>query len=192
MMRRCSRCGLTLDGIEADAFFRSKGPNALGPKKQRRTVCIGCEQTASDTAKRRNRWVSKVASTTRNHAERLSRRWPDINSADVLVDRYGWHPARMAHDGAHAYGNGCDYCGKGYVEMGHGLADITLDLCDPDDPPYYPGNTRWCCMTCNRKKHRMTKRQWAAQLAVWPRWVRNAEREWPADSLFGFDPGSVA
>lgn len=152
-------------------------------------LCKGCEQTESDDRKRRNRWRAKARSATTSHARRLSGRW-DITSAADLVARYGWGADRMAHEAEHAYANGCGYCAASYADMGHGLADITLDIVDPDAPPYYPGNVRWCCATCNRKKHQRPPHLWAAELAVWQRWQRRqaetARTGWDPDSLFGF------
>jgi hypothetical protein len=43
--------------------------------------------------------------------------------------------------------------------MGHGLRDITLDVYNPDEEPYYT-NTRWCCATCNSKKQGMPIAEW--------------------------------
>ena len=78
----------------------------------------------------------------RRHAQRL-----EISKTD-LISVYGWDLKRIAHDAEYQYGNGCNYCGHPYRDMGHGYADITLDVVDRGRPPYYRTNTRWCCQTC--------------------------------------------
>jgi len=78
----------------------------------------------------------------------------------------------MLHEAKHVYTNGCQYCGKPFALMGHGLADLTLDIFDPRLPAYYPANTRWACMTCNREKSRTPPDKWGAKLACWGKWER--------------------
>jgi hypothetical protein len=76
----------------------------------------------------------------------------------------------MAHEAEHVYGNGCQNCGNAFAEMGHGLADITLDVVDPEAPPTYGVNTRWICMTCNRAKGKMPLARYAELQRCWNRW----------------------
>ena len=93
-----------------------------------------------------DRWQVKARDCIRRHALRLQ------VDKSLLVGAYGWDPARLAHDAEFQYNNGCSYCGHQYREMGHGMADITLDIVDGTRPAYYRTNTKWCCQTCNRKK----------------------------------------
>jgi hypothetical protein len=95
---------------------------------------------------------------------------PDFQS------KFGWDIGRMLHDLGHAYVNGCPYCTERFMEMGHGLADITLDICDPRQSLFYSINTRWICQTCNRKKGRVPPELWGAQLTAWERWRRHQEQ----------------
>jgi hypothetical protein len=108
---------------------------------------------------------------------------------DDLVARYGWEPKRLAHDAEFQYGNGCNYCGHQYKAMGHGLADITLDVVDRDKPPYYRTNTRWCCQTCNRKKGAMAPEDFELDRQVYETWKQ--ARRAPAEErglLFDLEP----
>jgi hypothetical protein len=90
-----------------------------------------------------------------------------------LIGVYGWDPARLAHDAEHQYGNGCNYCGHRYADMGHGLSDITLDVMDRAKPPYYRTNTKWCCQTCNRQKGDKTPEWFETNRQVYEAWSAN-------------------
>jgi hypothetical protein len=93
-------------------------------------------------------------------------------SKELLVSRYGWIPVQLTHDAEFQYDNGCSYCHHPYVDMGHGVADITLDIFDPRLPPDYGTNTRWCCMTCQRRKGLLTPEKWAAKQRIYRAWER--------------------
>ena len=54
--------------------------------------------------------------------------------------------------------------------MGHGLADITLDIIDRSQPPYYRTNTKWCCQSCNRKKSARTPEFFEQDRQVYELW----------------------
>src|SRR5262249_56891015 len=95
---------------------------------------------------------------------------------ETLVGRYGWTPDQMAHDAEFQYGNGCSYCHHPYAAMGHGVADITLDIFDPRLPPDYAANTRWCCMTCQRRKGILPPDRWAAKQRVYREWETTKAR----------------
>jgi hypothetical protein len=127
----------------------------------RRAVCRACRQTNSDERKGRDRWSVKARDTIRRHAERFH-----IPKSE-LISRYGWDPRRLAHDAEFLYEGSCGYCDKAYKPMGHGLSDITLDVQDPQQQPYYQTNTKWCCQTCNRKKWRMSPDDFEADRQMW-------------------------
>jgi hypothetical protein len=128
----------------------------------RRAICIGCEQDRRDAAKRLNRWRQKAKDTRDRHARKLG------FSVAELRDVYGWELHRMAHEAEHAYSNGCRYCGEGFHTMHHGLGDITLDIVNTNDPPYYAVNCNWCCVTCNVEKRRLSPVHWGIRLRFWP------------------------
>jgi hypothetical protein len=147
----------------------------------RKWICRPCEQTQRDERKRQNRWPTKIRDVIRRHAQRL-----DV-TRDYLVTVCGWAPDRLMHDGEFQYGNGCNYCGHPYREMGHGLKDITLDIVDRSKPPYYRTNTRWCCQTCNSKKGDRGPEFFEADRQVYERWQR--QKKLPAQERgLLFDP----
>jgi hypothetical protein len=162
--RVCVRC-LTLfpPYLVEHAFRRGGGHGAryASSAHRRNRVCRACEQTARDQRKIVNRWPTKARDTIRRHAVRLG------IPKDELIGRFGWDAARLAHDAEFQYRNGCNYCTELYAGMGHGLADITLDVQDPEKPPYYLTNTKWCCQTCNRKKGRMNPDDFEADRHMW-------------------------
>jgi hypothetical protein len=145
------------------AFRKPRATERLSSRTRYR-VCRACESTARDLRKHRNRWAIKARDVIRRHATRL-----EIDK-DFLIAVYGWEPQRLAHDAEHQYANGCNYCGELYAEMGHGFADITLDIQDRDRPPYYCTNTKWCCQDCNRKKGAMTPEAFEASRQMWKLW----------------------
>jgi len=155
--KRCAKCGR----VFPISFFRR-----MGHMHMPRAICRGCEQTARDQRKQVSdgRWQVKIRDTIRRHAARLG-----IPVARLERD-FGWVSSRMLHEAQHAYGNGCGYCGATFKSMGHGLSDLTLDVVNPDDPPYYTTNVRWCCMTCNREKSRTPRDEWGARCAAWEAW----------------------
>lgn len=168
--RTCKRCSVTYPPHLVGSAWRrrEKGLDASSPRR-RAHPCRPCEQTARDARKIANRWVVKARDVIRRHALRLG-----IPKTD-LIERYGWDQAQLAHDAEYQYGNGCNYCGHRYGEMGHGLGDITLDIVDRSKPPYYRTNTKWCCQTCNRKKGAMTPEGFELDRQVYEQWSQQTE-----------------
>jgi hypothetical protein len=166
VMKRCNACGVSYDV----AFFRRDHSAAnTSAARSLRGVCIGCEQTKRDASKggtRDGRWLVKIRDVIRRHATRLRL------SIETLEQEYGWRFDRMLHEAQHAYANGCAYCGKPFRDMGHGLNDLSLDIRDRDEAPYYVTNVEWACQTCNRSKSTMSAAEWAAKLASWEKWKR--------------------
>jgi hypothetical protein len=93
-------------------------------------------------------------------------------SREILEQQYCWQLERMVYEAQHAYANGCSYCAKAFRDMGHGLMDLTLDIVEPLNPPYYATNVRWVCSTCNREKSRTPAATWGAKRAAWEAWKR--------------------
>jgi len=181
MIKTCRRCGQTYN--PAEAFFRQHRyvPTAVGTVKHWHSICIGCELTARTEKKYRNRPKEKARRTLHSHADKYIRakrwekdpRFPEVHTRDEFEQKLGWNLDHMAHDLEYASGNGCHYCRRPFSEMEHGWADITLDIINPDLPPYYRTNTRWICMTCNREKQKTPPDLWGAKLQCWGQW-----REW--------------
>jgi hypothetical protein len=163
--RTCSRCG----GTYVASFFRldrsanRRSANALA--EQRRIVCKGCEQTAKDTDKQDRRWHTKARDTLRRHAAKYGM------APSEFARTYGWDVEIMAHEAEHGYSNGCPGCHRSFEGMGHGLADITLDIVDRDKPPFYR-LCKWICQTCNREKGKTPSDEWAANLIAWDQWEK--------------------
>jgi len=175
MQKTCRRCGLTYE--PAEAFFRQNlnHRGKLGNYRYLKSVCIGCETTARTERKRRNRPREKARRTWHHHADKYIKLGM-AKSRDDFAKRYGWDLDQMAHDIEHASANGCPYCHQLFAEMVHGLADITLDIINPDMPPYYESNVRWVCMTCNREKKKTPPDLWGAKLQCWKKWRDHQDR----------------
>ena len=168
--RQCRRCATWYPPHLVTSAFRAQrrtlDASGVLRARWRLTVCRPCEQTARDERKIRDRWTVKARDVIRRHAIRL-----EVSKED-LIERYGWDAPRLAHEAEFQYGNGCSYCGHPYRDMGHGLADITLDIVDRTKPPYYTTNTRWCCQTCNRKKGPMQPEEFELDRQVYQAWLR--------------------
>ena len=163
-MKECSRCGRPTPD-----FFFGLNHARYASLAKRRAICLGCEQDARDSAKIIKRERIKVRDTLRRHAVKFIK----LGKADSRVDfsdKFGWNIDDMTHDLEHAYENGCTYCRRLFKTMGHGLSDITLDITDPRQDPFYSTNTRWICSTCNREKSRTPPDLWAAKLIEWAKY----------------------
>jgi hypothetical protein len=161
---RCKRCGIEYP----EAFYRiSRVLNILSTRRS--LVCRGCENTAHDQAKEKDRWAVKVRSTIRNHAKKYIDRGL-VQSVDEFVERFGWYVDDMKHDAEHVYKNGCHVCRRAFASMAHGLGDLTLDIVNPSEQPFYLSNTKWICRTCNREKGRTSPHLWAEMQVQWRRW----------------------
>lgn len=165
--RQCKQCRL----IEREEFFRviAKHDQHVG-HNYRRAKCKLCSQTDKDARKSANRFLPKVTSTRRHHADRFGM------TAQSLETNYGWRSVDMAHDLERASTTICPYCRDPFTSMGHGLRDITLDIVNPDLPPDYRTNCRWVCSTCNSAKQRMPPDLWGEYLLYADRW-RKRQKE---------------
>jgi len=172
-MKTCKRCG----GIYPLVFFRRNPDDRLRATAVARTrdICIGCELTARTTAKKRNRPREKARRTLDAHADKYIKQGL-ADSRKQFAAQYGWNLDQMAHDIDFVYGNGCPYCHRPFSEMEHGLADVTLDVINPDLPPYYETNCRWVCTTCNREKGKTDPALWGQKLQAWKQWRELAAR----------------
>lgn len=167
--KRCPECGGWFD---AEVFFRRNHATYASIASGRQSVCFGCEQTRRDATKRKadGRWAVKIRDMIRRHAVRLKL------TVAALEQQFGWHFDRMMHEAQHAYANGCAYCGVPFRTMGHGLSDLTLDILNPREPPYYHTNVKWACATCNREKSRTPPALWGAKRAAWETWQRRVKQ----------------
>jgi len=114
-------------------------------KPYRGQVCPMCLQEERDKHKRKDRAVAKATRMLYSHAKKYGMK------PMAFAKKFGWSITQMVHDINHNFDNWCPYCTEAYQKMGHGLADLTLDIINPQDPPYYE-NVRFCCSTCNSIK----------------------------------------
>jgi hypothetical protein len=184
MPETCRKCYVTYPDDLIEAAFQPTTDAALRkrmhlPLKRRKgRTCYPCIRTARDQRKGENRWIVKVRDTRRRHA--ISLGIPE----EVLTEKYGWHEDRMARDMARAYADGlglCDECEEPYGPMGHGFADLTIDICRVGEEPYYGTNTRYICMTDNREKRNMTPARWQLRKRVWAWW--RSHKDLPPEEL---------
>lgn len=187
VQKQCADCG---ESYPEQVFFR-RAHAALNASSARRyhPICIGCEQTARDEMKRQEgRWNLKARDTLRRHTKKFIRLGIATNMAE-FVEQFGWNVERIARDFQRAYESRCGYCDRPFGDMGHGLSDITLDIVNPDEPPFYTTNTRLVCQTCNRQKGCTPPHLWAQKLLCWAKWkVRQAQLRttpWMNLPLFG-------
>ena len=134
-------------------------------------LCLACEQERRDLSKGSNRVLSKARSTLRHHARRFADAWNCSSeiARESLVGDYGWNVFDMAHDILHASLNGCPYCRREFSSMPGGLAAVSLDVLNPEIPPFYSTNVEWCCPTCNKEKQRTPPGRWARKMLMWAR-----------------------
>jgi hypothetical protein len=170
--KTCSRCGRLAD---EDAFFRKNKEHRRSGQVHLAThaVCIGCELTERNDPTPEARALRKAKNSLQHHAEQY-----DLSPSD-FGKRYGWKPERMAHHILHDLENTCFYCEIPYAKMGHGMSDITLDIINPKNPPYYFDNVRWCCQTCNSEKGKLPPELWSRRLIEWKEyaaWIATMEQ----------------
>jgi hypothetical protein len=113
-----------------------------------------CVQEEKDKLKRPNRVPAKARDVLHSHCERYNQKNNTTLTPMQFAQKFGWKLSQISHDIEHAFNNWCSYCENPYSGMSHGLADVTLDIINPDEPPYYT-NVRYCCGTCNRRKGQM-------------------------------------
>lgn len=179
--RACRRCG----GTYSEHFFASIGTrvrDASLTSRHRSAVCRGCRDTERDQKKAKNRFPQKARDTIRRHARRFMAAGV-IKAERDLSERFGWDAAKLAHDAEHAYQNGCPYCAAAFKGMGHGLADIQLDIVDPKRPPFYNLNTRWACQTCNRRKSNTPPEVFGELMAAYRQWAELQKKREAGDGF---------
>jgi hypothetical protein len=166
-MKRCQGpCGEEYPEI----FF---GKNVVRNSNPRRSWCLACEQTKRDEHKQSNRDLVKARSCIRSHRRRWNAKYPDDQLTDQeFAQRFDWDAHQMAHDIGHAKANGCQRCRRSFASMPNGLRDVTLDIIDPRQLPYYRTNCRWICDTCNKAKGGASPDEDGIRLHCWGRWEK--------------------
>lgn len=154
---QCIECG----GWYGEDFFRLN-PDSRAHICARRSRCKECDQARRDAKKSADRYLAKARSTFNRHATKFLRDGI-IKSRSELAEHFGWILKNMAHDIEHAFKNGCYICRRPFAEMPNGLQSLTLDILDPEQPPYYMTNVRYPCQTCNRGKSQTPPADFARQ-----------------------------
>src|SRR5262245_25532236 len=79
-----------------------------------------------------------------------------------LGDRYGWDLGQIAHELAIHLANGCRYCRRPFDPSN--LGGMTVDIVDPERPPYWRTNTAICCFECNQRKRKAGPDAWEERI----------------------------
>ncbi len=170
-MRACRKC----NGEYSDRFFQAHKNLQRAAASYKDLICIGCQQSDRDTKKRASRPREKARRTIRTHAEKYVR-LGIAKTTEEFIDRFGWDIDLIAHQIDHAYQNGCAYCHEMFSEMGNGLADVTLDIINPEALPFYNTNTKWVCGTCNRAKKRKSPNEWEERIYDMKLWEKQQKK----------------
>ena len=118
-----------------------------------------CRQEQRDRKKHQNRAEEKARQTLYRHAPKYD--MPPIKFAE----EFGWDIKQMARNITHHFENSCPYCNQPYKNMTYGLRDLTLDIINPNEPPYYTTNVKFCCSTCNSVKGQLDAEAFGLYLA---------------------------
>ena len=169
----CKHCG----GEYPEYWFRtdrSRTQKANGKLYRRfaskAPICKGCDRTARDKTK--NRAMDKAYMVIKRHGKKLADKGI-IHEPEELKTLYKWDVRVMAHELEHTYSNGCPVCHKSFANMGNGYRDVTLDIKDPKQKPYYGINTQWICNSCNISKGDFTMEEFGNDQYCWKIWEEN-------------------
>lgn len=104
------------------------------------------------TSRHKTIYHQKATDTRVKHARMLGMK------SSLLRTYYKWDTDSMAIDIMKC--KKCPFCQKLYRE----LRDITLDIKNPTNEPFYRENTQWICGICNSKKRCSNQDQYKHQL----------------------------
>jgi hypothetical protein len=182
--KRCVSCG----GKYFLEFFRPSNTEEGLPANAARSYrdrCIGCETRSKREEQAHQRLRRKAKDAMSRHAARLKERAVIEDQSD-LEELYGWSIDRMIEDINRMLREGCSYCLQKIGRTEQGLHVVTLDIFDPQKPPHYSTNVRWCCASCNSEKQRTSPDIWGARLSMWGRWRRHQVRVEDDPEEYGF------
>ncbi len=160
----CRACGFSAPEV----FFRSEVKRAVVSRVKRQfhaRICLMCRQEEQDKHKRGDRTVPKARNMLYTHCDKYNRRSGTTLKPMEFARKFGWDLKRITHDIEHTFNNWCPYCDGAFGDMDHGLADLSLDIRDPSQPPYY-NNVIYCCSTCNKRKGQMGPTEFGLFLAL--------------------------
>ena len=178
--KRCKNCYRLLDANTK--YFRVR--RVVGERVYLNATCKMCE---SNRRHSQDIWKRKAQRTIVYHRLRALEEYqtsPEkFPSWDGRYERwaatYGWDDYdKIAREMEATFDGVCKICGKPYkgdpskgIEpMGHGRADMTVDIIDRTLEPFYADNTRLACLTCNSSKGLKTpdeERQRKKDYQIW-------------------------
>ena len=183
--KRCVSCG----GNYFLEFFRRSYSRTNGHSANEaqsyRDRCMGCEASIKKEVQADRSLRRKAKGTMDRHAASLKRQGKIRDYAD-LEELYGWSLDRMVKDIKHVLSEGCSYCFQKVDATEQRLRVVTLDIFDPQKPPDYNTNVKWCCKKCNSEKGDMAPEVWGARSAMWGRWHRHQDRLKTDPEAYGF------
>lgn len=181
--RTCVRCNGRYPMV---GFYTAS--SSIRTRTYKSWVCRLCRQTVNDRRKSENRFRDKTTSVIRREGRRLAD--PDrlggplIEAPGDLVSIYGWTADRLERLLRHAFEGECIGCEAEFDEMPHGLANLTLDIREPDQPPWLESNVQFLCATCNKTKQRLSGPEWGEYLHYVRLWKEQR-------ALMDNDPGDA-
>ncbi len=139
-----------------------------------------CESARRHTE---DRWLRKARSTIYLHRDTYAReyentpeRFPHWDGNPLtFAQAYVWVDTVIAGEMEAAFNGPCKGCGFPYKTMGHGLADLTVDIIDPASEPFYIYNTRLVCRTCNSGKGKKRPTEETQLKRAYARWAATPE-----------------
>jgi len=149
----CRRCHKRLP---ATTDYFAKHRTSAGVTRLEAT----CRMCKAEIRHRENPWRVKAWRTIELHTHacmneyrRSPQAFPSWDGNYVTFAKiYGWAPGLIAGEMKAAYEGPCRSCGVCFREMGHGRGDLTVDIIDPNQEPFYQYNTRLVCRSCNSRK----------------------------------------
>lgn len=180
--RECRRCG---GRYHAVAFRVSRALSCASTRRS--SVCVWCEFEPRQAIKDARRAIVKAQRTIRTHAAKYIKKGL-CGSVEQFVKDFCWDAKQMAHDIEHAFANGCPYCRVQFASMHGGLHNVSLDVINPETPPFYGSNTKWVCKTCNSMKGDLSPEDWGQKLSDRQSWERQqkliSKNKWAVFPLF--------
>ena len=128
-------------------------------------------------------WIVKAWSTIRTHRQLYAREYqngrndlPNWNGNPLtFAEAYGWDARLIADEMKAAFEGPCRSCGCSFKSMGHGPADLTVDIINHTLEPFYDYNTRFLCGSCNSRKGRRPPDEHTRLKRAYTRWAAMSE-----------------
>lgn len=157
--RTCERCQVKAVGQEEiDSAFQNKSAKTSS-LKQYDKWCYFCRQDKRLVFQRNHPFLYKARNTIASHLRDHFKEWVEkgwMKHKYELQTIYGWTENAIAMLFEQGLNRGwCLTCEYGYVEMKNHEKEITLDIIDREKRPWFNGNIRDTCRSCNNAKQKM-------------------------------------